>query len=252
MLYGNTSIAHYTSRNLFIWFTMAFQAGLLNIGGYLVARKIVSHVTGFATFFGHDVALGLGEEALGMLVVPCFFLLGSMLSGYFVDVRLKLGKRPKYYITFGLMFFLNLVIFLVGIMGGWGEFGQYPLELEAYILLIILCFLCGVQNGTISTVSKSVVRTTHLTGITTDLGLGIMRMIYYSRLKDKLSDEGQANFMRIGIIFSFVFGSVVGGVLFHRFEYFGFILPLIISGSLFFLMMYFQVWRAQVKALPEP
>lgn len=244
MLYGNTSISHYSPSNLSIWFTMAFQAGLLNIGGFFVARKIVSHVTGFATFFGHDVSQGEGLQALGMLVVPCFFLLGAMVSGYFVDVRLRLGKSPKYYITFGLMLFLNLVVLIVGILGGWGEFGQYPLTFEAYILLIILCFLCGIQNGTISTVSKSVVRTTHLTGVTTDLGLGIVRMINHSRLKEKANNEGQANFMRLGIIVSFIFGSVIGGILFQRFEFYGFILPLLISGCLFLLMMYFQVLRA--------
>lgn len=222
---------------------MAFQAGLLNIGGFLVARKIVSHVTGFVTFFGHDVGQGEWTQALGMLLVPCFFLLGAMVSGYFVDVRLKLNKRPKYYITFGIMFYLNALVFILGILGVWGEFGQYPLTFQGYILLIILCFLCGIQNGTISTVSKSVVRTTHLTGITTDLGLGIIRILNRHKLKDQITSEGKVNLMRVGIIISFILGSVVGGFVFDRFQFNGFFLPMLISGSLFGMMVYFQVGR---------
>lgn len=243
MLYGNSSISQYSKSNLIIWFTMAFQAGLLNIGGFLVAQRIVSHVTGFVTFFGHDVSERNWSQALGMLIVPSFFLLGSMVSGYFVDIRLKLDKKPKYFITFGIMFALNLFVFFVGILGGWGAFGQAPLQMEGYVLLVILCFICGVQNGTISTVSKSVVRTTHLTGITTDLGLGIVRILHKNKIKNKLNHEEEANLMRVGVIVAFIFGSVVGGLVFNRFEFFGFLLPVAISGSLFGLMLYFQIGR---------
>ncbi len=224
---------------------MAFQAGLLNIGGFLVARKIVSHVTGFVTFFGHDLSQGELTQAWGMLLVPCFFLLGAMVSGYFVDVRLKLGKRPKYYITFGIMFYLNAVVYIFGLLGYWGDFGQFPLSLQGYILLVILCFVCGIQNGTISTVSKSVVRTTHLTGITTDLGLGIVRILSRHKLKDQLPNEGKANLMRVGIIVSFILGSVLGGFVFVRFEYSGFLFPVLISGSLFGLMIFFQLLKSR-------
>lgn len=240
MLYGNSSISHFSRSNVAIWLAMAFQAGLLNIGGFFVGHKIVSHVTGFVTFFGYDVSQGEGLQALGMLIVPCFFLLGAMLSGYFVDVRLKLNKRPKYYITFGIIFILNLLVLVLGILGMWGDFGQYPLSLPGYILLIILCFVCGVQNGTISIVSKSVVRTTHLTGITTDLGLGIMRILYRHKLKNQINNEARANMMRIGIIGAFFMGSVVGGFFFQRYLYWGFLFPVLISGSLFGLMIFFQ------------
>lgn len=245
MLFGNATITLSSPSNLAIWFTMAFQAGLLNIGGFFIARRIVSHVTGFVTFFGHDVSQGRGLQALGMLIVPSFFLLGAMVSGYFVDIRLKLGKRPKYYIPFGIMFVLNLIVLITGLLGGWGAFGHEPLTIESFVLIAILCFLCGVQNGTISTVSKSMVRTTHLTGLTTDLGVGLMRIINKNRIKSQLGNEEQANFMRIGIIMSFLMGSVVGGIIFDEFEYLGFSLPVLISGGLFFLMIYFQVWREQ-------
>ncbi len=241
MLYGNQSISHFTRSNQAIWMLMSFQAGILNIGGFLAGHQIVSHVTGFATNFGSDLSKGVSPWRY--LLVPIFFLLGSMVSGYFVDLRLKLKKKPRYYITFTMMFLLICSIWLLGVFGVFGSFGNYE-ELPSRALLILLCFTCGLQNGTISTVSRSVVRTTHLTGVTTDLGLGIVRILNRKKLDDRIIDEGKANIMRIGIIFFFTLGAVVGGYLFSHFEFHGFLLPVFISGGLLWLMIYYQVIKS--------
>ena len=172
MLYGNESISQYTPGNVSIWMSMAFQAGLINIGAFMACHRFVSHVTGFATFFGYEVNQPDKSHAVGMLVVPLFFLFGCMLSCQLVDIRLKLHKRPKYYITFGLIFALNCAVLALGVFGYFGAFGEALEFGRDYSLLILLCLICGIQNGTVTTVSKSVIRTTHLTGITTDLGLG--------------------------------------------------------------------------------
>src|SRR5689334_20432190 len=117
MLYGNSSISYYSRGNMLIWLTMAFQAGVLNVGGFLAGQKIVSHVTGFATFSGYYLSQGEKISALQIFFLPIVFLLGAMVSGYFVDIRLKLKKKPRYYITFGLMFLLTLFIFINGLLG---------------------------------------------------------------------------------------------------------------------------------------
>ena len=89
MLYGNESIAQYSRSNVSIWMSMAFQAGILNIGGFMACHRFVSHITGFATYFGFELNQSIGGHPLRMLEVPAFFLLGSMLSGVLVDLRLK-------------------------------------------------------------------------------------------------------------------------------------------------------------------
>src|ERR1700683_794226 len=104
MLYGNESISTYNRSNISIWMALAFQGGALNIGGFLACGRFVSHVTGFATYFGVEVSRSNYFSALGMLLVPLFFLIGAILSGLLVDIRLKLHKRPKYYILFGILF----------------------------------------------------------------------------------------------------------------------------------------------------
>ncbi len=224
-----------------IWMILAFQAGLLNVGGAMACHNFVSHVTGFATLFG----IGLGERnyvhAAGFLLVPACFLIGAMMSGMLIDLRMKLGKKPKYYIVFGLLFLLTLIVEIAGFNKLWGTFGESSRGPGEFALVGLLCLICGVQNAMVSLVSRSVVRTTHLTGITTDLGIGLVRVLNRKALKGRIAGESKANFMRIGIIISFVLGSAAGYQIFHALEFRGFMFPTMISGALFFASIYFQI-----------
>jgi uncharacterized membrane protein YoaK (UPF0700 family) len=243
LIFGNESISTFTRSNSAIWMALAFQAGVINIGGFMACHRFVSHVTGFSTFFGVEFSNGQFERAIGMLLVPLLFLSGAILSGYLVDTRLRLHKKPKYYIVFGVMFVLILVVVVGGFNGMFGIFGEPLNNRRDYILLALLCLICGLQNATVSTVSKSIVRTTHLTGITTDLGIGIARVLNRHRIKGSVEEDMKANLMRVGIIFFFGAGSVVGGFLFAEAGYRGFLLPVAISGFLFGITFYFQVIR---------
>lgn len=224
---------------------LAFQGGLLNIGGFLALHRFVSHVTGFATFFGAEVSAGRYDFALGMLLVPFWFLCGAMISGFLVDLRSRTKKRPKYYLVFGVMFVLLMVVVIGGFNGLFGVFGEPLGRPQNYLLLALLCLICGIQNATVTSVSRAVVRTTHLTGITTDLGIGLVR-IFNRRLLGDVSEDIKANWMRTGIILFFIAGSVVGGFLYRAAGYRGFILPLVITGLLFNTTFYLQVIRKQV------
>lgn len=231
---------------------MAFQAGLINTGGFMACQRFVSHVTGFATFFGIDVGEAKYAQALGMLTVPFFFLYGSMISGHLVDIKIKQHKQPQYYMAFGLMFALILIVLVGGMYDFFGEFGETYGGTKDNVLLALLCLVCGIQNGTITSVSKSVVRTTHLTGITTDLGIGLVRLFSYKKLSEHLNDELNALKMRVGIILSFGLGSVIGTITFLRVGYLGFLVPAITTGSLFFVTYYFQVVHQKYRAKKLP
>lgn len=230
-----------------IWLVMAFQAGLLNVGGFLASKTFVSHVTGFATLESIEMERGNLLHFSGLALVPISFLIGAMVSGVVVDLRIKLRKKPKYYIVFGLIFFLSLLVVIGGFNHVFGRFGYLPTGIDGYSLIALLCFICGMQNGAVTLVSKSVIRTTHLTGITTDLGIGLVRVLNKKRIAD-LKDEGKANIMRIGIILAFMAGSLVGVPIFQKFEFKGFLFPCFVSGSLFLLMLYFQLIQPLMQA----
>lgn len=241
LLLGNETISAYTRSNMVIWMTLAFQAGCLNIGGYMACHTFVSHVTGFATLFGYELNQANFKYSLGMLMVPLFYLLGAMLSGVLVDLRIKLHKKPRYYVVFGILFALLLFVVISGFNGLLGKFGEPMDQSRDYTLLGVLCLVCGIQNGAISLVSKSVVRTTHLTGITTDLGIGLVRVLNRGKLKGVVEEEWKANIMRTGIIISFITGSTFGYKLFSAGGFRGFLFPCLISGGLFAMTLYYQV-----------
>jgi uncharacterized membrane protein YoaK (UPF0700 family) len=248
VLYGNESISTYTRPNMTIWMALAFQAGLLNIGGLMACGTFVSHVTGFATLFGLELGRQNYAHAFGLLLTPGFFMLGAMISAALVDLRIKLGKKPKYYIVFGVMFALTLILVIMGYNRVFGEFGEPLLYFHDYFLLSLLTMICGIQNATVSLVSRSVVRTTHLTGVTTDLGIGLVRVMNAYRIKSSLDEERHANIMRIGIISFFVLGSAIGYSVFKAWQFRGFLFPLVICGLLFFVTLYFQVYRPAVAS----
>ena len=211
------------------WFLLSFNAGCINSGGILAGGRFVSHVTGFATLFGVHAAHGEWEAAFGILSVPLSFLAGATISGMLIDRQIHLHRKPHYdYVMLMSAVCLGLSA-LAGGMETLPAFGQDFHLKQTYILLVLLCLACGLQNAAISTSSGKSVRTTHLTGITTDLGLGIARRITLKRNPVLLKREQEANIFRIGTIISFALGSAVSALLFLRFKYYGFLLPCAIA-----------------------
>jgi uncharacterized membrane protein YoaK (UPF0700 family) len=228
MLSGTGSISQFNSRNVAIWLAMAFQGGAINAGGFLACHRFVTHTTGFATYFGTEMAQANFLTAFGMLTVPLFFLFGAMASAYFVDCRLSAGLTPRYSAMFGLIAIAMLLIAAAGNRGAFGIFGE-TLNLNTdYVLLALLCLCSGIQNATITSASGAVIRTTHLTGVTTDLGIGLMRVLSSPRTALR-NHELRANWMRAGLIFFFALGSLVSAILFNRYEYWAFLGPAFIS-----------------------
>jgi uncharacterized membrane protein YoaK (UPF0700 family) len=124
---------------------------------------------------------------------------------------------------------LCLLIAASGDLFEFGGFGEIFRLKHAFILLALLCLASGLQNAAITSSSLRSVRTTHLTGITTDLGLGLARLFIFSLDKKKYKNEVRSNQLRSGSIVSFVFGSAVGAYVFLKLGYHGFYLPAFIT-----------------------
>ncbi len=229
MFSGQRNLAQFKPQNIAIWFSMAFQAGMINSGGFLSCHRFVTHTTGFATHFGTELAMGKTFSAFGMLSVPFFFLFGSMVSAFFVDRRYIRGQRPLYHWMFALISVFMLLISILGEANFFGTFGDNMLLTKDYFLLVLLCMSSGIQNAAITSASGSVVRTTHLTGITTDLGIGLVRAMSLGYSDKVQASESKSNWMRAGIIISFIFGSTISALIYLRINYLGFIGPAIIS-----------------------
>lgn len=217
----------YEPRNLFMWFLLAFQGGSLNTGGYLSVHRFVSHVTGFATLAGVAGAKFDWITMFGMLLVPLFFLLGVIISAWNVERRRIQDLTPRYSFVFTMIFINIFLVTFLGTFGYLGSFDEILNQKENYLLLFLLSFTCGLQNAVISTASGAVIRTTHLTGTTTDFGIGLVRN--WTNRKSPETQEIFANWCRFGIYISFIAGSFISALLFTHYKFYGFYVPLIIS-----------------------
>lgn len=212
------------------WFLLAFLGGNINTGGFLSAGRFVSHVTGFATLTGVSFEKGNFLEAVGLMSIPGYFLVGVMVSGYLTEKRSSADRHgQKYAPVMGVVALFLAIVTMGGAMNFFGGFGVAANLSHDYLLLALLCGACGLQNAAITSASGSTVRTTHLTGLTTDLGLGIIRAeVHYVSSEGRAADR-KANLLRVGTILAFFLGSLVGAFFYARFHYLGFLLPMILA-----------------------
>lgn len=127
---------------------------------------------------------------------------------------------------------IAVLLSTAGLGGHWGWFGAFGADVDLrhdYILLALICGSSGLQNAALTTSSGSTIRTTHLTGITTDLGIGLIRSASLPETDARKPAEMKANYLRMGTIVSFMVGSGVGAAIFLRAQYIGFLLPAFIA-----------------------
>lgn len=228
-MFSGDSLSVFKSRNIVIWFTLAFQAGAINANAILFCGRFVSHVTGLFTWFGIDAGRANAREALGILIVPLFFILGTMLSAFLIDRRMLKGLPPRSSSVLFVMSALNLAIMAIVDIDGFAARGT--LGFEDYALLTAMCFVSGLQNALITSASGATVRTTHLTGTSTDLGIGLIRVFFHLD-REARAKEIRANWMRLGLIASFSLGATAAAFIYLDYRAWVFCLPAAISTTL--------------------
>jgi len=215
------------------WWTLSFQAGALNAGGILSCGRGVSHVTGFGTSFGTEGAFGHWQIALGLLSVPLFFLTGTIASTFVLE-HPRTYTRDRYYgysLILGIIAVLALSASLLGWGGTFGNFNESTSLRQHYMLLVILSFACGLQNALFSDRAGTLIRSTHMTGPMTDLGIEIgsflLMLVGKGQRLPNIQKRRQLHFIMIrgGAIAMFAVGALMGSAFFLRYEYLGFLLP---------------------------
>lgn len=192
---------------------LAFVAGALNAGGFLAVAQYTSHVTGMVSTVADQAVLGRTDLAVDALIGVLAFLLGAACCALLVNFARRRGLRSVY----ALPLLVEAALILVfGLMGS--QLSQVQgLLLPATVLL--LCFTMGLQNAVITKLSGAVIRTTHLTGIVTDLGLELGRALYPSRGADAVrADRGRA-LLLAGLLTAFLGGGLAGAFGFKAYGY---------------------------------
>lgn len=183
---------------------LSFVAGLVNVCSILSIHRLTTNVTGHFAFFVEELLQTNYFVAFKFLLFVLFFFLGSFTSNLLVEFISKIDSRFKYTIPVILE---ALLILIVG-----GAFTIYQPKFPDFIAIILL-FSMGLQNSLVTKVSNSVVRTTHLTGIFTDLGIEVSQLFFIKnkirKTKTKLSIQ-----LKLTIIACFSIGGLLGGIVY--------------------------------------
>lgn len=219
---------------VFLWGLLGFQAGFINAFGFLSCGRYVSHVTGFGTQIGVSLAGSNPWFALELLGFPLSFIFGAFLSGALTIAKIERGERPRFDVVMAALSVVILFLVLLGNHGIFGDFGESLVSTRDFILLFLLSFICGLQNACFAVMTRGQIRTTHLTGISTDVGSEMAR-IYLGNLHEKeLEISQRANFSRVFTLVSFASGSILSVLVCRKIDYLGLLVPFFTSLVVFF------------------
>ncbi|HJW47164.1 MAG TPA: YoaK family protein [Lysobacter sp.] len=204
--------------------SLACIAGMVNVVGYLgFEHQAVTHLTGTTSLFGAAVASGDTRAALHLLGVAAAFMGGAALSGMIIqDSTLRLGRR------YGVTLTIESILLLLSV----------PLFKQQIAGALLAAMACGLQNAMATTYSGAVVRTTHLSGMFTDLGIGFGHALRGMPLQRR-------RLMLCSLIITcFLSGGVAGAVLFARVGYNALLLPAALTGLIGAGYFVYRQWQA--------
>jgi uncharacterized membrane protein YoaK (UPF0700 family) len=192
-------------HNLRLAALLSFVAGIVNISGVLSVQVLTTNVTGHFAFFAEQILLRNYSGALHFLA----FILSFFLGAFFASILTALSTRRNINLPFKWAIGVEMAI-LAGIgLGGISAAGPEGFPFVACLLL----FAMGIQNSLVTQISHATVRTTHLTGLFTDLGIDISQLLFDKGL-DRQAVLKRRIRLRLSIVVCFFGGCILGGILF--------------------------------------
>ncbi len=204
LLRGWTTVQRTAQNNLRLGMTLCFVAGATNAGGFLAVGQYTSHMTGVLSSVADNLVLGQFSLALAGLAALAAFVSGAMTTAWMVNW----GLRRKLQSAYGRPLLLEAALLLV--FGLFGTGINVWAGLFAPLTVLLLCYLMGLQNAVITKISHAEIRTTHITGLATDMGIELGKLVYINRLsRDNLVT---ADRHRLGIHIKLIGSFFVGGL----------------------------------------
>ncbi len=200
---------------------LAFVAGAINAGGFLAVKQYTSHMSGIVSSVADNLVLWNGALVLAGLGALCAFLGGAICCAVLVNWSRRRHLRGQY----ALPLLLEAALLI-----GFGLLGQY-LQYHAWLLVpatvSLLCFVMGLQNAIVTKLSNAEIRTTHMTGMITDIGIELGKLLYHNRnAAIPAVVANRTKLVLLGSLLGLFFAGGVAGAL--GFKYVGYVstLPL--------------------------
>ncbi|UFH45813.1 DUF1275 domain-containing protein [Flavobacterium galactosidilyticum] len=194
-------------HNLRLAILLSFVAGIVNITGVLSIHTLTTNVTGHFAYFAEEVMKQDYAAAFTFFVLTLFFLFGAFTSNFLAELIAKKYTHLSHVIPISL----EMIILLgIGFLGFQTELSSNEGKWIAFSML----FAMGMQNAMVTKISQSTVRTTHLTGLFTDLGIELSQLFFYKK-PEETKKLKTSIYLRLSIIICFFIGCVSGGFIYN-------------------------------------
>lgn len=194
---------------------LCLNAGFINGAGFLAFAVLTTNVTGHAALLAVYVATGKARAARMVGLWLLLFLAGAFSSAIYIR---KFGRERPWAYSVPILVIIAVLLFVIN----YGHGYDHSLVETEYFAGSLL-FAMGMQNALVSMISGSVVRTTHLTGMVTDLGIDLSDVVLRRRAID--TELRRRIYLRLCIIGFFLAGGIGGGFLFSLYGYRAFAVP---------------------------
>lgn len=189
----------------------AFTAGTINIASLLIFLSFTSNVTGHYAFFAAEISQGNWAQVAVVAGWIFLFFFGGFVANLSV---INFNKKSKY---FAHAFPIILEILCLLTVGIYGQFYYEKTLAETEALVALMLFATGLQNGLTASISNFSVKTTHLTGTTTDLGI-LASMFTQKKFRKSPELMGKAKLL-LSIMTAYVLGAIFSGLTYYSLEF---------------------------------
>lgn len=193
-------------KNLMLASSTASVAGMTNVVGVMAFLSFVSNITGHvATLAGKITEQDLTEVYTVAYWLFMFFF-GAFVSNFIVK---SLDYRSTY-VAHSAPIVLEIVILLGVAVYGDHVYDGDEVQREAITGAVLFCM--GLQNGLVSRISGGLIKTSHLTGMVTDLAGELSDLVHPHVEKTRALKE--KIYIRITVLSFFIIGGILGGLMF--------------------------------------
>lgn len=206
---------------------LAFIAGMINAVGFLGFRhQAVTHMTGTTSLLGVSAMAGDTASLLHFGAMLLAFVAGCAISGYVIgNSALKLGRRYGVALTIeSAMLFIA-----VPLLHRHDDAGLW-----------LAAAASGLQNAMAATYSGAVVRTSHVSGLVTDLGTFLGQWLRGD------GADGRRVRLYLALFAAFLGGGFASGATYPWWQERTLLIPAVLTG--FTGVAYFAYRRRQAVA----
>lgn len=184
---------------------LSFVAGMVNVTGFLHFQQLTTNVTGHFALFINDVANFDFWKGTIYFVYIFSFLFGSFFSSFLIE-KLKESKKVNVFVFPTLIeFFILIFVPILNIL----------YNIPPNLVVCLLLFAMGLQNSFVTKISNTIVRTTHLTGLFTDLGIELSHLCLPKKYPNNIKIK-QTIRLRILVITFFFLGGLLAGFFYSE------------------------------------